>query len=214
MRSPLGSYLPGDTLLHRLRPGAKLVGLFVFATAAIALRSVPSTVAALVIAVALAATAGLRPREFGRVARGFAWVAVPLFAFQAWQSGWERGFAVVGTLLALILAASAFTATTATSDVTDTITWALHPLRRFGADPDRVALAFSLVIRAIPSVLGIAAETRAAARARGLERSPRAYIVPLVLRTVAHAQQTGAALQARGIGEEEAPPARSPRATG
>lgn len=200
--SPLGSYAPGRSALHRLRPGAKLIGLFVFATAAIALRSVPSTIIALAIAIALSLIAGLKPRDLWRVTSRFLIVGALLFAFQLWQNGWERGFAVVGTLFALILAASALTASTAVDDMVDTIVWALEPLRRFGAKPERVALAFSLVIRGIPTILGLAHETRDAAKARGLERSPRAYLVPLVLRSVAHAQATGEALQARGLGDD------------
>lgn len=200
--SPLGSYIARDSLLHRMRPGAKLLGLFLFATAAIAFRSVPSTIAALIIALALTLIAGLRGRDLWRIARRMLVVAVLLFAFQAWQHGWERGFEVVGTLFALLLAASALTASTTVEDTLDTVTWALGPLRRFGVDPERVALAFSLVIRAIPSILGVARETRDAARARGVERSPRARLVPFVLRTVSHAQLTGEALAARGIGDE------------
>ena len=111
--SPLGSYLPGTSLLHRIRPGAKLLGLFAFATAAMALRSVPSTIAALVIAITLGFISGMRWRDFLRVGLRFAIIAAILFVFQAWQNGWERGFAVVGTLFALILAASALTASTA-----------------------------------------------------------------------------------------------------
>lgn len=201
--NPLGAYLPGNTLLHQLRPGAKLLGLFAFATVVVALRGVPSTAIALGIAVGIAILAGLRGRDFWRVARGFAIVAVPLFAFQAWQNGWERGFEVVGDLFTLILAASAVTASTAVSDMLDTVTWALQPLRPLGVNPERVAFAFSLVIRSIPSILEVAQETRAAARARGLERSLRARVVPLVLRTVSHAQLTGEALAARGIGDDE-----------
>ncbi|MGO1538952.1 MAG: energy-coupling factor transporter transmembrane component T family protein [Leucobacter sp.] len=200
--NPLGAYLPGHSVLHRLRPGAKLLGLFVFATAAVALRSVPSTAVALAIAVTLGVIAGLRPHDFLRIASRFAIVAAILFAFQAWQNGWERGFAVVGTLFALILAASAVTATTATQDTAETITWVLSPLRRYGVAPERVALALSLVLRTIPTVLGIAHDTRAAARARGLERNPRAYLVPLALRTVAHAELIGEALTARGLHDE------------
>lgn len=202
IHSPLGAYLPGSGPLHRLRPGAKLLGLFGFAIAVVSTTGVPLTAAWLGIAVALAVLAGLRGRDFWRVARAFALIAIPLFAFQAWQHGWERGAEVVGDLFAMILAASAVTASTAVEDMLDTITWALGPLRRLGAKPERVALAFSLVIRAIPTILGVARETQSAARARGLERDPRARLMPLVLRTVAHAQLTGEALSARGVGED------------
>lgn len=200
--SPLGAYLPGRSVLHRLRPGAKLIALFAFATAAIALRSVPSTIVVLVVSIVLGGIAGMRPRDFMRVATRFLIIGALLFVFQWWQHGWERGFAVVGTLLALILAASALTASTAVDDMLDTIVWTLGPLRRLGVKPERVALAFSLVITAIPAVLGLAHDTRSAAKARGLERSPRAHLVPFVLRAVAHAQVTGEALQARGIGDD------------
>lgn len=198
----LGSYIARSSPLHRVRPGAKLLGLFVFATVAIAFRSVPSAGIALTVAIALCLIAGLRARDLWRATRRFLVIAVLLFAFQWWQHGWERGVEVVGTLIALILAASALTASTAVEDTVDTASWALGPLRRLGVEPERVALAFSLVIRAIPSILGIAHETQAAARARGLGRDPRARLVPFVLRTVSHAQLTGEALAARGVGDE------------
>ena len=224
--APLGSYITRRGPLHRLRPGAKLLGLFVFALLATALRGGGWATLWLGIAVALSGLAGMRGPDFRRVGRGFALVAALLFVFTSanaaiaarggwggdagfampgpehWALGVLRGYAVVGSLFALILAASAVTASTAVDDMVETVTWALGPLRRFGVRPERVALAFSLVIRAIPNVIGIAQETAAAARARGLERSPRARVVPLVIRTVSHAQLTGEALAARGIGEE------------
>lgn len=201
--NPLGAYIPRIGPPHRLRPGLKLLGLFLFATAVIWVRGAPSSAIALGIAILVAILAGLRGRDLWRVLSRFLFVAVPLFVFQVWQQGWDRGFEVVGDLFALILAASAVTASTSVEAMLDTVTWALSPLRRFGVDPDRVALTFSLMITAIPSILSIAQETRAAARARGLGRSPRALVVPLAIRTVAHAQLTGQALQARGIGEED-----------
>ena len=200
--SPLGAFVPGSGPLHRLRPGAKLLGLFAFACLAVATGGVPWTLALLAVGAAAAILAGLRGPALWRTTRGFMFIALPLFAFQAWQHGWERGVTSVGDLLALILAASAVTASTAVDDMLDTVTWALRPLRPIGVDPDRVALAFSLVIRAIPSVLGIARETAEAARARGLEREVRARLVPMVVRSVSHAQLTGQALAARGIGDE------------
>jgi biotin transport system permease protein len=200
--SPLGEYITKRSPLHRLRPGAKLLGLFLFGIFTVAFRSVPVGLVALAIGVTLALLSGMRMADLLRVGRRFLIVGVLLFAFQAWQRGWEHGFAVVATLFALLLAASALTASTAADELIDTIVWLLGPLRRFGVKPDQVALAFSLTIRSIPIVLAQARETRAAAKARGLERSPRAYLVPFVLRVVAHAQLTGEALQARGFGDD------------
>lgn len=193
--NPLGAYIVGDSVLHRMRPGAKLLGLFVLATTAIAIRTVESTVIALGIAIVLCVIAGMRARGFARVATRFMLIGLMLFAFQAWQHGWDRGFAVVGTLFALLLAASAFTSSTSVDDMLDTVVWMLEPFRRYGARPERVALAFSLVLTSIPTLLGLAQETRAAAKARGLERSPRAHLVPFVLRVIAHAQLTGSTLR-------------------
>ena len=129
-------------------------------------------------------------------------VVVVLAAWQAWQNGWAQAVEAAGDLVALVLLATVLTVTTPVDEVLDAITTALGPLRRVGVRPDAVALAFSLTIRAIPTTIAIADETRDAALARGLERSPRARLTPLVIRVVAHARATGEALQARGVGEE------------
>lgn len=197
-----GAYRAGNSLLHRARPGAKLLGLFLLGTTIVVFRIWPVGVAALALGIILALIAGLRAAEFGRLARGFALVGLLLFAFQTWQAGWTHGVAVVSGLFALILAASAVTASTAIDDMQATIVWLLTPLRPLGVSPERVSLTFALAIRSLPLAYELAAETREAARARGLERDPRALLVPFVLRTIAHAKQTGAALQARGLDDD------------
>lgn len=194
-----GAYRPGRTVLHRTRPGAKLLGLFAVGIAVGVFRIWPVGVGALALGIALCLVAGLRGHEFWRLARGFALVGVLLFAFQAWQRDWQHGLAVVAGLFALILAASAVTATTAVEDMLDTIIRLLRPLRPLGVSPERVALTFSLALRSLPLAYELASQTRAAARARGLERSPRALLVPFVLRMIAHSKRTGEALHARGL---------------
>lgn len=197
-----GAYRTGNSLLHRTRPGAKLFGLFALGVVVVVFRNWPVGVSALTLSIVLAPVAGLRAAEFVRLARSFALVAVLLFAFQTWQAGWAHGVAVVSGLFALILSASAVTASTATDDMQATIVWLLRPLRPIGVSPERVSLTFALAIRSLPLAYELAAETREAARARGLERDPRALLVPFVLRTIAHAKQTGAALQARGLDDD------------
>lgn len=202
MNAPLGLHRPGSSPLHRLRPGTKLLGLLAFALVVITIEGALTAVGLLGLAIGLALVAGLGARELLRTLRSFALIAIALFAFQAWQNGPERGLDVVAGLLAIIIAATVVTATTPTDAMVDTITWATRPFRRLGADPERIGLAFALVLAALPRMLDLAQETRSAARARGLERSPRAYATPLVLRAVAQARDIGAALHARGLGDD------------
>lgn len=200
--SPLGDYQPGTSVLHRMPVGAKLLGLLVLSVVGVAWRGVATTGVLLVLAVVACLVAGVRSGQAARTLRGVGVGLALLAAYQTWQQGGERAFVVVGSLVAMVLLATAFTTTTSIERMVDAITRWLEPFRRFGVRPDLVALAFSLLVRGIPLTLEIAAETRDAARARGLERNPRAWLTPMVIRVVAHARATGEALHARGIGED------------
>ena len=195
----LGSYRPGASLLHRLPAGGKLVAFLVVGVVVVVVRGPVSAVAFLAAAVALTAWSGAGLRT---ALRGILVMAVLLAAYQTWQHGWALAVESVGDLVSLVLLATVLTATTPVDEILDALTRALRPFRRLGVDPEQVALAFSLTIRAIPTTIEIADETRDAALARGLERDPRARLTPLVIRVVAHARATGDALHARGIGDD------------
>ena len=197
--SLIGAYQPGRTPLHRLPASVKLCGLLVLGIALAVIPGWASAVVALVVALAISAIAGIRLTALLRRLLVLLLVIGSLAAYLTWQHGWERAVAVVGDLLALALLAMVVTATTPVDEVLDVVSRAVRPLRGVGVNPDYVALAFSLVLRGIPMTLAIAEETRMAARARGLQRDPRALLAPMVIRTVAHARATGEALHARGI---------------
>ena len=199
--SLLGLHQPGTTWLHRRSAGSKLLGLFAASIAVVVVRGPVSGVVVLAAAVALAAWSGAGVRLLLRSLRTVLVMSALLLAYTAWQRGWERAVEVTADLLSLVLLATVVTVTTPVDEILDAVTRGLRPLRPVGVDPERVARAFSLMIRAVPTTLDLAAETRDAARARGLERDPRARLVPLVIRSVAHARATGEALDARGIGD-------------
>lgn len=199
---PLGDYRPGTSVLHRMPVGAKLIGLLVASIAGVALRGVATTGVLLGLAAVACLVAGVRLGRAARALRGVVVGLALLAAYQVWQQGGERAFVVVGSLVAMVLMATAFTTTTSIERMVDAITRWLQPFRTLGVRPELVALAFSLMVRGIPLTLEIAAETRDAARARGLERNPRAYLTPMVIRVVAHARATGEALHARGVGDD------------
>lgn len=198
----MGSHRPGTTWLHRLPAGAKLLGMMALSIPVVAVRGPVSGLVAVVAALVLVVWSGMGWRVALRILRALLLIAVLVAAYQLWQRNWALAAEQVADLVALVLLAGVLTATTAVDDILDAVTAALGPLRRFGVRPERVALAFSLVLRAIPTTLEVALETREAARARGLERSPRALLTPMVVRTVSHARATGDALHARGIGDD------------
>lgn len=198
----VGAYRPGTTFVHRLPTGPKLGLLALFGVATVAIPGVWPALALLAVAVALAAWVRMPLRHTLRALRPLLLVVVVVTAFQVWQQGWPTAIHVVAGLLASFIAALVFTATTSIDSMLDAITRGLGPFRRIGVNPERFALSFSLVLRAIPGIVEIAQETRSAAKARGLERSPRALLVPMAIRTVAQAYETGAALHARGIGDD------------
>lgn len=195
----IGLYRPGDSLLHRAPTGAKLLLLALGAVGLALARSPLAVVVAGVLLVAAYALAGCPPSEPLRQAWPLRWVVLVLLPFQWWTAGWRTAVVVVGTMLVLVSAAGLVTLTTRTSALLDLFERCLAPFRRLGVDPGRMSLLLALTIRAVPVLVTTLADVRDARRARGLERSPRALLVPVVVRTLRHADRLGEALVARGV---------------
>lgn len=209
---PIGLYHPGSTVLHRARPGSKLAGLAVLGVAVVVATGPLSAGVALGAAVLLARV-GRLPLHVTLRGLGPVLVTAALVGgYQWWARGWPVAVEVALDLVALVLAAVVVTATTPSDRLLDTLTTAARPLRRVGLAPETFALAVGLMLRTIPTLARTVHEVRDAARARGLERDPRALLVPAAVRTVAHARAVGDALAARGLGEE--PDSRPPRRAG
>lgn len=198
----LSAHRPGDTLLHRMSAGSKLIALFAAGLLVALVRGWPSAVVALVLSVAFCALSRTPLRALVRGLRGLLVVVLALGAWLTWQAGWPRAVETIGDLVALVLLATVVTTTTPVGAILDAVERGLGPLRPLGVKPQRVALAASLVLRAIPSTVSLAEETRDAALARGLERDLRARLTPFAIRVVADAQATGEALHARGVGDD------------
>ena len=195
----IGLYRPGTSVVHRASAGLLLALLLVGTTALVLVRSPAAVlVAAVVTAVGYALARVPASAALAQVwpLRWFALVLVPL---QWWSGGWPQVVTVVGTMVVTVAAAALVTLTTRVSDMLDVCVRLLQPLRRVGVDPERVGLVLALTVRAVPVIADTFAQARDARRARGLERSPRALLVPLVLRTVRHADRLAEALAARGV---------------
>ena len=197
--SPLGLYVPGSSLLHRTPAGVKLLALLAAGVSTVFLDHVWQILVAFGVVLTAYAAAGLPLRVVGGQLRPLLWIGVATAVVHVLVSGWERAVVVVGVLAALLLLAALVTLTTRTTDLVDAVVAACRPLRVVHVDAERVGLMVTLGIRCVPVVVGLAEEVRDAQRARGLTASPRAFAVPLIVRSLRHADALGEALMARGL---------------
>ena len=199
MTTALGVYAPGRSPLHRAPAGVKLVVMVAAGVGSVLLDRPWQVLVALTVVLGAYAAAGLPPRVVARQLRPLAWVAGVTAVFQLLVSGWERAVVVVGVLAVLVLLAALVSLTTRTTELVDAVVAGCRPLRALRVDPERVGLVLALGVRCVPVVVGLAEEVRDAQRARGLAASPRAFAVPLLVRSLRHADALGEALAARGL---------------
>lgn len=193
-------YRPGTSAVHRLPAGVKLA---VLAATAVALSLAPPD--AWIIGVALVAAFSLY---------GLARFAPVVPAAELWRLRWivlALGTALwifvgpitawinTGRVVVLVLLAGLLTLTTRMGELLAVLHAALRPLRRCGVDVEAVAMTVSLAITMVPVVTGFADQVREAQRARGARLGIR-WVVPLMVRTLRHADDVGDALAARGLG--------------
>ncbi|MFD8564204.1 CbiQ family ECF transporter T component [Streptosporangium canum] len=194
-----GAYVPGGSLLHRLPAGAKLAGLAASCTALLLLRSPVALAGAAAVVALLYAVSGVGVAAAWAQIRPVRWFAVALFGMQLLFV--DLPGAVSSTLRVVLAVALAglVTLTTRTAAMMACLERRLAPARLVGLDPFRLSLLLSLTLRSVPVVAELASRVREAQRARGVERSVRAFAVPLVVSVLRHADALGEALGARGL---------------
>jgi len=170
---------------------------------ALIIQAWPVTLVALALTIALLASSGIGPARMLRIGWAMWLILGLLAAYQLVVLNPQAAVVVPGNLLLAVLAARLLTLTTPTPELLNALIVALRPIRFVGLNPERVALAVALMIRSIPYLLGLFDDARDAARARGAERNVVALLMPMVLGSVAHAERTGEALAARGLGGRE-----------
>lgn len=196
--SSLGLYSPGGSVLHRAPAAAKLCALVLLGAGSVFLDHVWQVGVGLALVLGAYRLAGVPLREAARQLRPLLWIGLCIGGFHLIVNGGSRAVVVVGVLALLVMVAALVTLTTRTSALLDVVVAGCRPLRRFGVNPERVGLLMALGLRSVPVIVALAEEVRDAQRARGLEASPRAFAVPLLVRSLRHADALGEALSARG----------------
>ncbi|MEU5692300.1 energy-coupling factor transporter transmembrane protein EcfT [Actinosynnema sp. NPDC020468] len=194
----LSLYVRGNTPLHRLPASVKFGVLFASGIALFLTDRV------LVLGPAAAVGAGLllsvRPpaTALRRQLTGLLITLAVIFAAAALFEGVHTAFVVLFRLLALLLLALAVTFSTRAADLLEFFERLTAPLARLGvANPAKISLGVSLVLRFVPEVHRGYLEIREAQAARGLRANPAALVVPLIVRTLKSADAIADAIDAR-----------------
>lgn len=200
-----GLYVPGDSVFHRLGPGWKYLLLLAITLPAAVLRDWRVSLACLALSLLLLAAC-----RIGLVRAwllpGMVWLlAAMMLAYQLLAGTPGQGVSAVAVFLTAIYLSRLLTVTTPGSDLVDALIAGMRPLAVFGLSPQRVGLAIAVMLRSIPVLIDTFGQVRQAAMARGREHNWFALVTPVVVRAVGHAQATGAALAARGLGDAEEP---------
>lgn len=220
----LGTYVAGDSPLHRLDARVK-VGLLLCATVTLfCVQSLPALVVALVLSLVLARCAGM---PLSRVARNLVPMAI-IFAvmlaanalrfdgsgdvalagaFGISSAGALRGCAAVVRIACMVAFALLVSSTTTASALTESLLWLLAPLRRVRVPVDDVATALSIALRFIPICAEQLDRVATAQRARGARvgegnlvhrvTSWVPVMIPLIVGLFRRSEALAGAMQAR-----------------
>ncbi|MDN3445361.1 energy-coupling factor transporter transmembrane component T [Microbacterium sp. APC 3901] len=193
------SYRSGASIVHRMPAGLKLA---LFAALALVSSAYPhdgwSVTVSLLVVCMLYLVAGLPVKVVSVEMWRLRWLVLvlgsALWIFVSPLTAWISTARVVS----LLLLAALLTITTRMGDLLAVLHRMLRPLRRLGVDADAIAMTISLTLTMVPVVAGFAQAVGDAQRARGIRLGPRTA-VPLMVRTLRHADEVGDALAARGL---------------
>jgi biotin transport system permease protein len=194
-------YVPGASLLHRWGAGPKLAG---FAALALAMSFIPvgwwGTAVLLALPVFAYTAARLGVRLFWQDLRQLALLLIFLVATQLLFLDLVHAATNTSRVVSLVLLANTVTRTTPVEGMIEALERVLEPLRRFGVRPERVGLAVALVLTSIGQLAAAIGQVRRAQRSRGVRMAPWAWVVPVLVLSLKHADDVGDALVARGQG--------------
>ncbi|WP_336276923.1 energy-coupling factor transporter transmembrane component T family protein [Bartonella sp. CB178] len=198
----IGLYCPQNTLIHRLKPGIKLVSLSVFAIAIFAVSSISVLLLFLSLLALLYRAAKVPFKIVFKQFKSMSLFLALIFIFQVFSSYWLVGFEVILRLVILVFLASLISFTTKVSDMVSSIESGLRPFRCFGINPSKFSMVLSMTIRFIPVVGEKFNEVREAQQARGLDANIFSLAIPLIIRTIKMASEVAEALDARSYDDD------------
>ncbi|MGF2716298.1 energy-coupling factor transporter transmembrane component T family protein [Bacillus cereus] len=204
----IGRYIPGQSLIHQLDPRTKLliVFLYVFALIALFFAKVPIRYV----------LSGLKPilwiflftfflhiftNKEGEVLFQLGW-------FSIHEKGLEQGIYISIRFFVIILMTTLLTLTTTPIEITDGLETLLKPLKRMKVPVHEIALMMSISLRFIPTLMDETSKIMKAQASRGIDfaggpikdrmKAIISLLVPLFISAFKRAEDLAIAMEARG----------------
>lgn len=224
----LGTYIPGNSPIHRLDPRVKIVSLIIFSL--IVFRSGFAAVLPVsTLLIAVVCLAGMSFRQVLQALRpvmlffllifllhlfftpGRELAGLPGLPVSVTYEGLATGSLLTWRFVSLIISAAVLTSTTMPSDLVSGIEMLLRPLRIIGVSSNSATTMLSLALRFFPTLIGEYERVKTAMAARGMDfrkggliarlRKVSSLAVPLTLNSFLRAEEVAAAMEARGYSQ-------------
>ncbi|MFP4199876.1 MAG: energy-coupling factor transporter transmembrane component T family protein [Bacillota bacterium] len=219
----IGQYLPGESLIHRLDPRTKILGVLGYVVILFLVRDFSGYGVMALITAAMAGVAQVPVRMLVRGLRPVLFIIILTVALNAimtpgevlqsigpltiTREGIYQAATMACRLLLLIMTTSMLTLTTAPIDLTDGLEYLLGPFRRVGIPAHELAMMMTIALRFIPTLLDEAERIMKAQMARGADfqsgglvqraRNMVPLLVPLFVSAFRRADDLALAMEAR-----------------
>lgn len=220
-----GSYVPGNSPLHRLDPRAKLIMCIAYVILVFFANSWATCLLLLLALMATIISSQVSFKMYWRGIKPLAWIILITVIFQMlFSTGgpvyWRWGIISVtrdGLLNSLIIffrfmviitASTVLTATTPTLRIADALSWFMQPLKTVKVPVNQITLMISIALRFIPTIMDEAVKIANAQRSRGMnldegnivKRLMRMVpiLIPLFVDSFKRAEELATAMEARG----------------
>ncbi|MDO4854463.1 MAG: energy-coupling factor transporter transmembrane component T [Coriobacteriia bacterium] len=188
--SDFGVYQAGSSLMHRLDPRSKMLGVLLFMIGAFLAQDALGFLVLCAASLGILAASGVSAPQTLRSLKPFAGLIVFVFVFDClcvvggeiwWQAG-SIGLSSEGLHFAcesavrfvcILLATSVLMRTTSPTELTDATALLCSPLKHIGVKVDDLALGLGMALRFIPSFSEKLQRIRKAQVARGADFSTR-----------------------------------------
>lgn len=192
----------GKTFIHRLPAGLKLLIVFFVSIGLFYFASLPLAIVSLIVVWCLFFLAGFPFFKPVLELKKISWLLAALFIVQYFSVNFESAALIVIRLSSLLLLATLVTLTTPFSRMMACFEKLFSFMRVFGVNPAKISLGLSLTLRFIAVFSDISQEVREAQKARGLENSVFAVIIPVLIRSLKVQADVAAAIEARCFDED------------